>query len=270
MAMTKDDSRYLRERIDDAGLQELFPGFDKEAEWDRLSGKLKKNNYTFPARNWLRAAATILLLIGVGGFVWLQGGGSKRGNNSNQATVVVALQKNKPIDSSNRRTGKMEPKQKAAVLKLNHKKLHKRKEPDQFLAINSIKATEPICNATKCAIEICIYQTIHCLDGQPSEIADCRTIEPDQSGQINYKMAGSADKGCRVTIDEIRIKKVSTGETIVINSGTNPASADELFRCFTGEKKCNMLAGIFKTDCNNDNYPREVTIGSQYGDIIIH
>ena len=265
--MIQEDNNYLRNTMQDADMKELFPEFNKEREWAQLSAKLKSNNKRIPLHNLLKAAAIFLILISIGGYIWYASSGTKK-PTSNQI-VSTPLQAFKQlansIDSSNKKIAGQNnlPDDKIFADNSAHK------PPRTHVAVlANARATEPICNATKCAIEICIYQTIHCGDGIPSEIADCRTIEPDQSGQLNYETPGNMGKDCHVTIDEIRIKKVSTGETIVINAGTEPASAQEMFQCFTGETRCDILAGMFNTGCNDDK-PRQLKIGSSYGDIII-
>jgi hypothetical protein len=109
-----------------------------------------------------------------------------------------------------------------------------------------------ICNNTPCPIEICIIQTIKCPNGEPSAISSCSILEPDESGQLRYKAFDKITRNCMATVDEIRIKRVSTGETLVLNSESKPTTAQEFFNYITGQKKGGITAGMFHTDCNNN------------------
>lgn len=107
---------------------------------------------------------------------------------------------------------------------------------------------EQVCNSSSSPIEICIVQKLQC-PGQSSVVPSCSRLDPDQAGQIKYRVAGKQMPGCRAVVDQIIIKKVSTGETIVLNENSKPMSAKELFSYMTGEKKGDVLAGEFNSDC---------------------
>jgi hypothetical protein len=109
-----------------------------------------------------------------------------------------------------------------------------------------------ICNSTPCPIEICIIQTIKCPNGEPAAVSTCSVLEPDESGQLRYKAFDAITRNCKATVDEIRIKRVSTGETLVLNAESKPTTAQEFFSYITGQKKGGVIAGMFHTDCNNN------------------
>lgn len=54
--------KYLKEKMDDALLEELMPDFDKEREWDMLAQKLHPKKKMFFVPVWARAAAVLLLV----------------------------------------------------------------------------------------------------------------------------------------------------------------------------------------------------------------
>jgi len=274
--MTHEEEKYLQHKMDTASLKELFPEFDKEAEWKASSGKMKPRGV--PDYKWMRMAAMLLLVVGIGSYLALVNSNREVQDNSvsstinttpendtkpvtNQPEVIVPVNVSKPVVAAIQAPAKM----KRATYMGNR--------PLQAISAMALatgtygKSTEAICNATKCAIEICKSQTVKCKDKAPAAVADCRTLEPDQAGPLKY--TDPERYGCTVTVDEIRIKKVATGETIVINSETQPGSAEEMLQCFTGEKKCDMMAGFFDTDCNDNNSPRKITIDSHHGDVII-
>ena len=114
------------------------------------------------------------------------------------------------------------------------------------------KSNDFICNSTPCPIEICIIQSVKCPNGEPAAISNCSILEPDESGQLRYKAFDKITRNCMATVEEIRIKRVSTGETLVLNSESKPTTAQEFFSYITGQKKGGIIAGIFHTDCNNN------------------
>ena len=142
-----------------------------------------------------------------------------------------------------------------------------RNKPERFF--NYYMANEFVCNGTSCPLEICIVQTFKCQDNKPSAVATCSTLAPDESRQLRYKALDKKGKDCKVTVDEIRIRRVSTGETIVLNAQSKPSTAEEVFSCITGQTKCNMLAGIFDADCNNHCTPHNLTIYNNQGNLVL-
>jgi len=114
-------------------------------------------------------------------------------------------------------------------------------------------AKEFICNGTPCPLEICIYQKSSCNRDQPYAISNCSILEPDQSGQLCYR-AFDDDfyRNCAMTVEEVRIKRVSTGETIVLTKHSSPLTAQEFINYVTGEKEGDVIAGVFQEDCNNN------------------
>lgn len=263
--------KSLNERMEEASLKELMPDFDKGAEWAKLSAKLQ------PAKRrivltWQRAAA-VLLLVAAGSFFLLLATGNKPENASMAADEQArnwASDMMQPVPAMNspeaqiNSTGQEASTAEyatgvttavAAVPQLQHNESHRTKE---F-----------VCNGTPCPLEICIIQTIHCKNQQPAAIATCNTLEPDQARQLKYKAPNGAGAQCNVTVDEIRIKRVTTGETIVLNAHSKPSTAQDLFNCITGKEKCDLLAGIFESDCNNQQTNRGLKIDNNCGSLIM-
>lgn len=257
----------IRDIMKDSRLSELYPDFDKEAEWKALAGKLKgagKGSNTW--RTVMKAAAAVLVISTLGGYA-LYSWNNKTNNNNTQAARVAPAPASQPAmdlaqiagDTAHDRSDAPPP-----VKGTKHIYPVARHETHQRIAA----VTEPICNATQCALEICILQTMKCGNGKSTEISDCRTLEPDQAGQLRYKDP-EVRTGCVVTVDEIRITRINTGETIIINSASQPASANDVMRCLTGEASCNMLAGMFETNCDNEPQQGKLKIDSKGGDVIL-
>ncbi len=135
--------------------------------------------------------------------------------------------------------------------------------------MNSRRTKEYICNATPCPLEICIIQKVKCNDGEPRAISTCSVLEPDRSGQLHYKAFDQITKNCDTDVEEIRIKRVSTGETIVLNAYSKPATAQDFFSYITGDKKGDILAGMFHKDCNNRSDDCGLVFNNDYGSIIL-
>ncbi len=263
--------KSLNERMEEASLKELMPDFDKGAEWAKISAKLQpaKKRIAF---TWQRAAA-VLLLVAAGSFFILLATNNKPENTAiannaeshnwttDMLPSVPALtnyeaQTNNAGQAGNRTADVIGiTKTIAALPQLQYNESHRTKE---F-----------VCNGTPCPLEICIIQTIHCKNQQPAAIATCNTLEPDQARQLKYKAPDGAGAQCNVTVDEIRIKRVTTGETIVLNAHSKPSTAQELFNCITGKEKCDLLAGIFESDCNNQQTNRGLKIDNNCGNLIM-
>ncbi|MCD6013650.1 MAG: hypothetical protein K0Q79_3512 [Flavipsychrobacter sp.] len=126
-----------------------------------------------------------------------------------------------------------------------------------------------ICNATPCPLEICIIQKVKCPgDNEPAAISTCSVLEPDESGQLHYKSFEHITNNCNNDIEEIRIRRVSTGETIVLNAHSRPATAKDFFSYINGEKKGDILAGMFHKDCNNRADDCGLIFNNDYGIIM--
>jgi hypothetical protein len=129
-------------------------------------------------------------------------------------------------------------------------------------------AKEFICNGTPCPLEICIYQKSSCNRDQPYAISNCSVLEPDQSGQLCYR-AFDDDfyRNCAMTVEEVRIKRISTGETIVLTKHSSPLTAQEFINYVTGEKEGDVIAGVFQEDCNNNYNEHGLRMDNNFGAI---
>jgi hypothetical protein len=125
---------------------------------------------------------------------------------------------------------------------------------------------EFICNGTACPLEICIIQKSSCNSDRP--LSSCSLVEPDQSGKLCYKAKDEQYyKNCALTVEEIRIKRVNTGETIVLNSGSSPLTAQDFIHYMTGEKRGNVVAGVFHDDCDNIYNSNSLIVDNSFGNL---
>lgn len=131
------------------------------------------------------------------------------------------------------------------------------------------RTKEFLCNNTPCPLEICIIQSVKCRNGEPIPVSTCSTLEPDQSGQLKYKAFNKIARNCKSTVQEIRITRVSTGETIVLDEHSSPSTAQDFFDYITGQKPGgDIVAGIFHSDCNNHSDDCGLTIDN-LGNLIL-
>jgi hypothetical protein len=266
---------------------------DVDAAWEAFKQRIaaKQARQRIPVlTNFLKAAAVLLLLVGTG---WM----GRSLISQQQAEAIVQTSTFFPLADSllaldNRVIAAIEspkaevvPTSSANVAPAAKAVTQKKEISHKSIALNSATPTAKantgnmlsnyhnqndfICNGTPCPIEICIYQTIKCADGQPSTIATCNILQPDQSGQIPYKALTKVASNCAATVDEIHIKRLNTGETIVLNADSKPSTAQELFNYLTGQKKGDILAGIFHTDCNNHNNEQQLTLDNNAGSLIL-
>jgi hypothetical protein len=293
--MENEFEEQINDRMERASLKDLMPGFDQSAEWSKLQSRLQQGGGKKIQLTWLRAAAALLLLAGGG---WL----TKIAMTGEQAPAVAAIVSVPTVNtatppaaflsksdevrepSATIDEGAIEVKKKPG---LRSRSLASLKPASGRLAssgkmsapvdgsgankserfFNYYMSNEMVCNGTPCPIEICVVQTFKCQNAKPSAVATCNTLNPDESKPIRFKAQDKKGNDCKVTVDEITIRRVSTGETIVLNAFSRPSTAEQLFECITGKEKCNILAGVFDADCNNHCKPHDLTIYNNEGNL---
>jgi hypothetical protein len=272
--------KSMKERMEEASLKELMPEFDKELEWGNLSSRLHPKVQT-KAHMWKRAAA-ILAIITTGAIAAYVAGSSNTEQNIQAQSAIaqkwptnvipeipeIHTYSNNVIAGSMSGNEERQPETGSENNTIPEKSVKPSTRPKGY--VNETHRTkEFVCNGTPCPLEICIIQTIKCKNQAPTAISTCNTLEPDQARQLHYKAPEGDGGQCKVTIDEIRIKRVTTGETIVLNAHSKPSTAEELFNCMTGREKCGLLAGIFEADCNNQQKTHSLKIDNNSGNLIM-
>ena len=265
-------STSLRDKMEEASPEELMPGFDKDAEWRRLSANLHGKKKKSPVVGLLAAAVLLLLGSTVAMRFLSDSKNAPSAHSSNWAAEVTASIPAVPSSAN------------AATAAITVDTIIGTTNDQSILVTAAPAASESkrlasaggydltkefVCNATACPLEICIIQTIHCQDRKTSAIATCKILEPDQAKQLHYKTPEGVGTQCKVTVDEIRIRRINTGETIVLNAQSKPATAQDLFNCITGDDKCQLLAGIFETDCSNQHKEHSLKVDKDYGNLIM-
>jgi len=248
---------------------------DTDEAWQRFKKRTElspRQIPIFPKHGWLKVAASLLVLVCAAGLFYFI-----KGQNNVQPVValnpipaekeVAPKQTLIPVNETGKEQRTIE---KHPALAVTHKDIKKAgKAIKKTLPDKSGSAKEYVCNNTPCPIEICIIQSVKCKSDHPVPVATCSVLEPDQSGQLKYKAFDKISKNCKATIDEIRITQVSTGKTIVLNANSKPATAQEFFNYITGEKKGDILAGVFHSDCNDQSDDCGLKFDNNYGNLFL-
>jgi hypothetical protein len=266
--MIPDPDKRLKDKMSEASLKDLMPGFDPEAEWQQLHQKLRPARKKIAIPVWAYAAA-MLVLVAAGGTTWYISGGSSKEVATSQSKIDSAAATVPTAKDTNAGSIAMMPETGAgntlsvAVAK-KHGITHR-----STTTIDAHTASGRIYNSTPCPIELCISQMMKCPNIQPKDISTCSTLEPDQSGQLNYKENQGIAKNCSLTVKEIEIRSLATGETILLNSISIPATAQEVFSYITKEKRGDVIAGVLNYDCDKKTRRHSLRLNNRDGNLII-
>jgi len=262
--MIPDFEKRLIDKMDQASLKELMPEFDKEQEWQRIAQKLQpRNKLLLPV--WSYAAA-ILVLCSIAGFTWYSFTNTRQVVTKDNLPVshgVLALNDTGNADKSIAADTLSGSKPAIAVIK---------KQTVQYKSNNIVRkrtANDVIYNGTPCPVELRISQIMRCPDKQPKAISSSSTLEPDQSGQLNYKENNTLGRNCSLTIKEIEIKSIATGEVILLNSNSTPSTAQQVFSYITREKQGDILAGMFNYDCDKKTRKHSLKLDNRDGNLVL-
>jgi len=268
--MIPDFEKRLKDKIDQASLKELMPEFDNEQEWMLLQQKLLlvKRKLLIPV--WSYAAA-ILILCSVAGLTLYLSVNNRRqahssyisGPASNKVTKLLAVEDTNRVSKLSATDAYSVSKPALSAVK---KTIVKHKEKN---GTHEYLANEIIHNGTPCPIELRISQVMSCPNNQPKAISSSSTLEPDESGQLHYKENNTVGRNCSLTIKQIEIESVATGETILLNSISTPATAQEVFSYITREKRGDVLAGMFNSDCNKKGRKHSLRLDNRDGNLVI-
>jgi hypothetical protein len=263
--MTPDFEKRLNDELNKASAKDVIPGFDHEMEWEFLSKKMPAAKTRVLKLAWPYAAGTLLLLTA--GLYWSQ---SPEGEKQELVSV-----KNPSVTSSSipmaktRDTNEENKTENTGTLAIAHQKLAtKRQLTSNTDEIACRTTNDVIHNGTPCPLELRISQTMKCPNIKPEAISSSSTLQPEQSAQLNYKEKNNKERNCSLTINEIEIKSIATGEVILLNSSSSP-SMQEVFCYLTGEKEGNILAGVFNNDCDKKNRKHNLRLDNRDGKLIL-
>jgi hypothetical protein len=260
--MEPDLEKGMKERMEQAFLKDVMPGFDTEREWQRLDSSLRPRSRRITLRVWPYAATVVALVVvaGLALLLYRQVNTQEKlqvaahGNTSSEAVA------SNPDTSRNNGPRSTEQPVAQAAKKDDNGKSHLERSTHQKYMIS---------NSTDCPMEISICQTMKCPNSQPAAISTSSTLEPGQSAPLGYKETESVPKNCSLTVEEIQIKSISTGEAITLDAHSSPSTAGEIFSYLSGEKRGDVLAGVFNLDCNKHTKKHSLRLDNRAGSVIM-
>jgi len=253
--------------------------------WTRLQQRLTSGNdkkiVLLPTSfsRVLRIAAILLLCLGVGAVIYTMNSNNpeppiaeaKLPTPAPATPITVEAPKEQPIATVHA-IAKEEPPKEPKKIKQKSQPVENSTPPankyDLARLADDCKTKGEICNGTPCPLEICIIQKNHCDKGHAYPISNCSILEPDRSGQLCYKGWDEQkhDHDCKLQVEEIRITRLSTGETIVLDAHSD-VTAQEFFSYITGQKQGEVTAGVFTTDCNNRLTEDGLSMDNSFGSL---
>jgi len=266
--MIPDHEQRMNDMVDKASLKDVMPEFDEELQWQQLSPRLPMPARRIPIRVWAYAAA-ILLLVGIGSLRWYM---------SATGDPVATASNNQQPDTGANTAGTgwadtiEQPVNNTATSGTTAEATTVKKQNIQPRQNNPARRNttgEVIHNGTPCPIEVRISQVMKCPNKEHKAISSCSTLEPDQSAELNYKERNTVAANCSLTIKEIEIRSIATGEVILLNSSSTPSTVQEVFSYITGEKKGDVLAGVFDHDCNKKKNKHSLRLNNSNGNLSI-
>ncbi len=248
---------------------------NEDEAWQRMQARLadqsrKPKTVAFrPSYKWVRIAAALLLLAGGVAVVWLNMG---KENHPPLAVNIPALPAPEPMEIVKAPTvspGDSAPKHTETHIATNTEKDIVIERRDKKVAVwKKIAVSRPgtktiyntkgyICNGTPCPLEICITESVKCRNTKAASYSTCSVLDPNEKGQLTLNVNDKNDKHCALAVQEIKITRMSTGETIVLDANSSPSTAQDMYNYLSGKKKGEILAGNFHTDCDNERatYP---------------
>jgi hypothetical protein len=262
--MAADIEKQMKEEMERASLKDVMPDFDAEQEWLNVAGKLQPAKKRTSAMIWRYAAALIVLLCAS----WLalllfkphdqqlaKKATPVKTEEQKNTSTIPSRNDQMPIDSNTASMQATANKKKQLAPKGN--------------TSHNYTTRYTISNSTDCPMEISISQTMKCPNAKPAAISTSSTLEPGQSASLNYKGNDSVPRNCSLTTEEIEIKSIATGEAITLDAHSSPSTAQDVFAYISGEKRGDVLAGIFKLDCNHHSNKHSIRLDNRAGSIIM-
>ena len=257
-----------KEILEQTSLSDLMPGFDKQSEWLKVRQQLHPAT---PMHWWRKVAAVAAIVVATGGGAWWL-----QHEMMNDRELAVATRQQNwanevvPAMPASSTTGTI-PRDRVEVIKIaaTTGSKHPTNNNKQGVPTQLKREGEFVCNSTPCPIEICITQKLQCPNEDPAAIKSCSVVDPDQARQLKIGVPQHTVRNCRMSVSEISIERIATGEMIVLNEKTRPATAQELFNCITSDADCSLMAGMFTTDCDKKKQPGKLRIQKDAGSLIL-
>lgn len=247
--MKRDTENRMKDTAENATIREVLPDFDAEKQWNTMRGKMSPIRRL--SATWAYAAG-IAIIACVGTILWQQ---SKQDTETKLTTTVQ--QPGMP-DTLPR----LSPEQSQAIGAA---------APDEHEIKTSrrLMATGKVRNGTPCPIVLCVSQTIKCPNKVHKDLSASSALEPDQTAELKFNENPPIAANCSLSVKEIEIRSLATGEVILLTSASSPSTVEEVYSYLTGEKKGAVLAGAFDHDCNKRKNRQDLRLSNTDGHLVI-
>jgi hypothetical protein len=242
-----------QQMIDELGktsAEDMWPGYDREDEWAQLSRRIPRQR-KIPVLPWAVAAG--LAAVGIFTFLYIQ-------DTQDTAPVTVSSSPawlQMPADTTPKSMVEVTTRVVPGIAPANHKQHNPR------------TVASEIYNGTPCPIAVRINQVKSCPNVQPEPISNSSTLQPAGTAQINYEDHETVASNCSVTVKEIEIKSIATGDVILLDANSTPATVQDAFRIMTREREGKILAGAFDHDCRTREKKLNLALDNRRGRITL-
>ncbi|MBX2905667.1 MAG: hypothetical protein KF744_06480 [Taibaiella sp.] len=239
----------MKDELEKAHAVDVWPGYNNEDEWMQLSKRLPRKR-SIPLRAWVAAAG--IAAIGFATY-WLT---IDRTQTEQRITSSKPAWLEMPANAVPEAT-QIAKQTETEVAAKNPK--HRQTGP----------VAKEIYNGTPCPIAVRINQVKSCPNVKPEPISSSSTLQPAGTAQITYEDHQTVAAECSVAVKEIEIKSIATGDVILLNANSTPATVQEAFRIMTRESEGKILAGAFDHDCRKRERKLSLELDNSRGRITL-
>ncbi len=247
--MKRDTENRMKNIAENATIQEVLPDFDADKQWNTLRGKM--NPIRRLTATWAYAAG-IAVLVCVSTILWLQT------KNETKTQLTNTVQKSAMPDTIQGPLAREHGPTSAAM-----------PEEPEIKTSRRLMVTGKVRNSTPCPIVLCVSQTVKCPNKAHKDLSASSTLEPDQSAELKFNENPPIAANCSLSVKEIEIRSLATGEVILLTSASSPSMVEEVYSYLTGEKTGAVLAGAFDHDCNKRKNRRDLRLSNTDGHLVI-
>lgn len=242
-----------QQMIDELGkssAETVWPGYDREGEWAELNRRIPRQR-KITVLPWAIAAG----LAAMGIFTFLNIQDKQVAGPVTVSSSPAWLQM--PADSAPKPMVEVATQVVPGIAAVDHKQR------------NPKTVASEIYNGTPCPITVRINQVKSCPNVQPEPISNSSTLQPAGTAQINYEDHETVASNCSVTVKEIEIKSIATGDVILLDANSTPSTVQDAFRIMTREREGKILAGAFDHDCRKREKKLNLELDNRRGRIIL-
>lgn len=230
--MKPGTEQEMRNELENASAADVWPGYNSGNEWMELNSRMPRGR---KIKLWPWAAAAGIAAMGV--FIFLY-------NQNTEISTPAAVSASPawlhiPADSAPSSMAEVSTQMVQGTVAAT-RKMHN---------VPSKPIASEIYNGTPCPIAVRINQVKNCPNVRPEPISSSSTLQPDGTAQLTYEDHETVPSNCSVTVKEIEIKSITTGDVILLNASSTPSTVQEAFRIMTREREGKILAGAFEHDC---------------------